>query len=374
MTISGDRVRQAREFAGLTQAGLAERIGLTQAAISQLETGQKQPSDEVATRIAFATGFPIGFFTQIESFDFPLGSLIFRARTSLTATERSRAHRLAQVAFEVAAKLAQRVHQLTVRLPTKTEDPTSAATLARSGMGLSPDTPIPHLTNVLERNGVLILALPTSIAALDAFSSWAGQDPRWPVIAFVSGKLGDRLRFSIAHELGHLVMHQSPRGSFAELERDANRFAAEFLLPDQAMRQEITTPITLSSLTKLKRRWLVSTQVLIRRAYDLEIATERQYRYLMQQLSHRGWRIREPEEFDIPIEKPRLLLKMAEVLYGWPRPDYAKMASDMKLSVPIVRSILNLYQSRGALSQRVHDGAKRVGKVIPIFGQNERNS
>jgi Zn-dependent peptidase ImmA (M78 family) len=275
------------------------------------------------------------------------------------------------VAFEIAAKLAQGIHRLTIRLPTKTEDPTSAAMLARSGMGLSPDTPILHLTNVLERNGVLILALPMSIETLDAFSSWAGQDPRWPVIAFVSGKPGDRLRFSIAHELGHLVMHQSPRSSFAELERDANRFAAEFLLPDQAMRQEITTPITLSSLTQLKRRWLVSTQALIRRAYDLELATERQYRYLMQQLSQRGWRIREPEEFEIAIEKPRLLLKMAEVLYGAPRPDYTEMAMDMKLSVPVVRSILDLYQSRGSLPQRADDGAKRVGKVIPFRPERE---
>src|ERR1700693_1826607 len=87
-------------------------------------------------------------------------------------------------------------------------------------------------------------------------------------------------------------------------EKRAYTFAAELLMPEAAMRREITGPITLSSLAVLKPRWRVSIQALIRRAYDLHLIGDRQYRYLFEQLSAKGWRSKEPSNLDIPIEKP----------------------------------------------------------------------
>jgi len=75
-------------------------------------------------------------------------------------------------------------------------------------------------------------------------------------------------------------------------------------------------PVTLATVAKLKPRWRVSIQALIRRARDLAIISDRQYHYLFQQLSARGWRKREPAQFDVAAEKPRAFRKMAEVLYG----------------------------------------------------------
>jgi len=68
-------------------------------------------------------------------------------------------------------------------------------------------------------------------------------------------------------------MHQTIRDDLSEIERDANLFAAELLMPETAMRQEIVSPVTLPSLAAMKPRWRVSIQALIRRAYELEIIT-----------------------------------------------------------------------------------------------------
>ena len=141
------------------------------------------------------------------------------------------------------------------------------------------------------------------------------------VIVVAGAVPGDRLRWSVAHELGHLVVHQSPDGTLTQFEQQANQFAAEFLLPEVAMRHELVPPITLSVIVALKPRWQVSMQALIRRAHDLRILSDRQYHYLFEQLGARGWRTQEPANLDIPVEKPRAIRQLAETLYKYPLPD-----------------------------------------------------
>ena len=77
---------------------------------------------------------------------------------------------------------------------------------------------------------------------------------------------------------------------------------AELLMPEAAMRHEIIPPVTLTGIARLKLKWKVSIQALIRRAYELSIITANQYKYLFTQLSARGWRTREPVE--LLAEKP----------------------------------------------------------------------
>ena len=249
------------------------------------------------------------------------------------------AHEYAKIIFETVERMEQYVTKIPLRLPRLSEDSGNAAQLTRSALGFSPDTPISNLINEIERRGVLVLALPIVTKKLDAFSAWVGSDTPRPVIAISGGRPGDRLRFSVAHELGHLVLHKTIKGELSNVEREASRFAGEFLMPEEAMRQEIVPPVRLLSLAKLKPRWKVSIQALIRRAHDLNIINQRQYKYLMQQLSIRGWRKKEPSNLDLPAERPRGLSKMVELLYGAPI-DYKKLASDMYLPKQLIRKII----------------------------------
>jgi Zn-dependent peptidase ImmA (M78 family)/transcriptional regulator with XRE-family HTH domain len=336
--INGERVKQARELRGLTQTELARGIDTTQSTIAQIEKGIISPNDTILQRIILKTGFPLSFFKQSTSIDFPLGSLLFRARASMTLHERNVARQYARTIFEVTEKMETYFEKIPLHLPCVDDDVMGSAIQTRSSFGLSPDSPIINLLNTVEQNGVMVIALPVKLSNQDAFSVWVGRRP--VIILSGASESGDRLRFNVAHEIGHLVMHRAIIGDVKRLEEEANGFAGEFLMPKEAMLKEISIPVTLATLIPLKKRWKVSIQALIRRAYELGIITQRQYKYLMQQLSSRGWKLKEP--VDIPKEKPRLISQMAEKLYGLPI-NYKSLASNMNLSYQLVQEMIEAH-------------------------------
>jgi Zn-dependent peptidase ImmA (M78 family)/transcriptional regulator with XRE-family HTH domain len=341
---TGKRIRQARELRLLTQGELSTRVGRTQGAIAHVETGFKDPSEDLIAAIAQETRFPVAFFSREPTAEFPLDSVMFRARAATSRRTAVAACRYAELVYEVAETLSRRTTVISPQLP-KIKGPAShAAQQTRSSLGIAPNIPIGHVTDAIERSGVLVLAVPLQVEGLDAFSAWIGDAPKKPVIAVCGVRAGDRLRFSLAHELGHLLMHSDGRLR-SEEHSQADQFAAEFLMPDVAMRREVTKPVTLLSIARLKPAWGVSIQALIRRVYEIGILSRRQYRYLFEQLSIKGWRGKEPSNLDVPVEKPRALRKMAELAYGLP-PDYKKLASEVALSVEMVRKILEGYEDR----------------------------
>jgi len=344
--INGERIKQVRELQGLTQAEFAKSIGVHQSEIAQIETGRITPGEDILHQIAFRTGFPPAFFQRSASVEFPLGSLLYRARASITAKERGRAYQFARTIFEVVDALQNHknlINKIPLHLPSIDDQPENAAIQTRSALGLSPDRPIDNLIYTAEKNGVIVLALPTHINKIDAFSLWVGQQRKQPLVALVNDETpGDRLRFSVAHEIGHLVVHQTIIRSIKEMDREADAFAAEFLMPREAMLEEFAPPVTLLVLMRLKTKWKVSIAALIRRAFTLEVISDVQYRYLMYQLSSRYGRTKEP--IDIDVEKPRLLGKLVETLYGSPI-DYKSLASYMNLPPKLVQDTMGLHMT-----------------------------
>ncbi len=371
--INGERVRQARELRGFTQTELAGRVGVRQSTIAHIETGRSQPSKEVLEAIALQTGFPPAFFRQDTYTDFPLGTLQFRARMSMSAAQREQAHQYAKTIYEGVQKMAERIKERPVRLPRLEDPPDTAARVARAALGLAPDTPIKHLTNALERGGVLVLALPVELEKREAYSLWTGEDLDKPVIVVTEGSPGDRLRLSIAHEVGHLVMHQAPKGDLKTIEREAFRFAGEFLMPEQAIRDELIPPITLTSLAELKPRWRVSMGALAQRARDLGIISPRQLTYLRKQLTKHGWHRAEPPNLAVPPEKPRAVRKMAELLYGNPI-DYKRLASDTNLTEQFVKEIIEAHADRNEMFAGGEREAPQPATVFEISRKRTERS
>lgn len=345
--IYGERVKQARELRGLTQVKLAEKISVHPSEIGQIETGRITPGNDVLQKIAFQVGFPLSFFEQPASIEFPFGSLLYRARAAITKKERCEVYQYSRIFYEVVSRLERNIrNEIPSCLPRIDDTPKNAAVQTRSIFGLSPDTPVNNLISTIERNGVLIMALPTSTRKIDAFSVWVQDRGKRPVIVIINNSApGDRLRFSIAHELGHLVLHQVMDGNVAMLEKEANIFASEFLMPEDAMFKELVNPVTLTSLMYLKERWKVSIQALMLRALRLEIISPRQYKYLMYQLNNRDWRRQEP--VDIQIEKPRFVGQIAEMLYGIPI-DYKRIATHMNLPTQLVRNTIEAHAVRNS--------------------------
>ncbi|MFL5588719.1 MAG: XRE family transcriptional regulator [Ktedonobacteraceae bacterium] len=373
--INGDRLKQVRELCGLTQVELAEKIGINRGLITHYEVGRYEPPEDVLEAISQATGFPFAFFQQDMAIEFPLGSLLFRARTSVTSKDKLRAYRYGQTLNEMIDVMAKNFKEIPLRLPRQRVEPAAAAAITRSEMSLSSYKPIENLVYVAEKSGVRVLRIPESLKGIDAFSVWAGFEEKRPVIVTVDGTPGDRLRLSVAHEIGHLVMHQSIRSTIETIENEANQFAAELLMPAEQIAQELTSPITINTLFELKERWGVSIQALIRRAYELNIISERQYRYLCFQVGKQGMRTEEPIE--IPVEKPRALRQMAERLYGNPI-DYLRMANQLKLPVMFVKQVMEAHAEKGPLVKQMplpaeDQTGKKERKVVPFATRTKGN-
>lgn len=358
------KVREARELRGLTQAQLADRllehaVQIDRSAIAHIEAGRNQAKAEVRAAIAAATDFPDSFFDDEDDTGFPEGTLLFRALSDMTARQEAQAREWGKLMFRRTVSLSSRLRVPPVTIPRLAGvTPEEAAAHGRAALGLSPDEPIPHVLNALERAGVMIIAAPVHLERRDAYSAWAG-DPLRPVVVLLAGAPGDRLRFNAAHELGHLVLHNSRAARIPVIEAEASQFAAAFLMPTRGVLGDLAHPVTLTSLAALKPKWGVSIQALVRRARSLGAINANQYNYLFQQIARRGWRVREPAALDIQVEKPRAFRRMVEVIYGEPL-DYLQLARDLRLHPHQMRLILAGYATRDELPRRGNTGKPTI--------------
>jgi Zn-dependent peptidase ImmA (M78 family)/DNA-binding XRE family transcriptional regulator len=360
--ICGARIVQAREFAQMTQTQLADALGMKQAAIAHFECGRVQPTKEIAEKLATALGFSPLFFERSVSQHFAVGSLEFRARASLSAKEKKHAYQYAHLVFEIAHSMAVRLSMPATHLPRLKGKPENCAAFMRSELGLNPEGPIDNLTDVLERAGVLVFALPPlyegAFERLDGFSTWASAHNQLIPSIFVSTRIpGDRQRLTIAHEIGELAIADMPPGR--EREKTANRFAGAFLMPAAGFVGELAPPLSIYDFVEIKRRYRVSIQAALVRARHLGIIDERRYHALFQQLSARGWRRREPVNFAVPNEKPRALHKMAELLYGTPI-DFVRLGTDCTLDPLFLRTLFSAHASLMDLSTQ----SSRPGSIV----------
>lgn len=369
--IYGERIKQIRELKGWTQKEASELLGVNQPFMAKVEGDRLNPPERFMEKLSLASGFPYSFFSREPESDFPAGSLLFRAHAVMTVKEAAEMYRYAQVTFGIVRTMLtkRRFKPFPLNLPIRvSDDPREAASVTRSELGLSPDRPIPHLTNALEKVGLLILALPKSFEHREAFSLWAGFDRSRPVVVLSGGKVGDRLRMNIAHELGHLVMHKPIVNPVREIEEQAFQFAAEFLMPANRMQLEIVPPVNLDTFTSLKQRWGVSIAALIMRARQLEIIKQRKYAQLFQQLSARGWRMREPRMYDVPVEKPRVVRQIAEMVYGNPI-RYKKLAEDVGMPENFVRAIIEAHATK--IPEQLTEEIEKPKAQIVEFGRSK---
>jgi Zn-dependent peptidase ImmA (M78 family)/transcriptional regulator with XRE-family HTH domain len=317
---NGERLKQARELAGLTQTDVAEASQLDQSYISLAEQNARRPSESVVETLALAIGFPVSFLYQPSGPDFPLGSILFRKKSTLPSTETARVRQTARLVLQLYLALQQSFKPLPVSIPRVGDvEAAQAAQRARSALGYPPDGPIRGLMLRLEKAGILVFRLPFAPAGFDAFSAWSAEHEARPVIALGQCSSGERERATLAHELGHLVLHSTFLGDLSRVEAESAVFSGEFLLPELDMQHEFAgnDPLTLSRLADLKNKWGVSMQFLLRRLEQIEIISPNKKSYWRGQLEKRGW-LDAREPVAIKTETPSLLKQMLEKVYGAP--------------------------------------------------------
>ena len=310
--VNPDIIRIARESRGINQGELARIVSVTQGKISKMESGFLSVSEEMLDSLSSVLKYPKEFFyfndTVYGHGISMIGDLYYRKRKNVSE----------KVLSKISAKINIRRMHLTrllrsIKIKNNLFYPfdldefngnvEKVSTALRATWKL-PSGPIKNLVKTIEDAGGLIIDFDFDTTAIDAISQWL---PDLPPLFFVNKNSPmDRLRFSLAHELGHVVMHKICKADIEKMEREANDFASEFLMPKAEISRFLNN-ITLPQIANLKPYWKVSMAALLHRAYDLKKITKRQYQYFWMQMGKAGYRTKEPPEFDIPEEKPFLL-------------------------------------------------------------------
>ena len=302
----------------MTQATLATATaeelprGLTAAAVSQFEVGDAIPSVPILRALVVALSIDAGFLTLDAGDDEAHLPAFFRSLRATPAVERRRARNVIQLVHRLAVILDREVGLPARDVPSVPADPfdepderraaaEAAAAAVRKAWKMERG-PVGHVINTLESHGVICARLQLSEARVDAFSVNFADHPV-AVLATDKDKW-DRSRFDAAHELGHLVMHHEAAG-LPEAERQANEFAAAFLMPTRDVLNHLPARPDWRMLRDLKLTWGVSMAALLMRARTLGVMPESTYVSATKVMSARGWRRHEPVHGD--PETPSIL-------------------------------------------------------------------
>lgn len=297
-----------RRMIGLSQIELSEKAGIGQGTLSKIEQGLRDVPWDMATNLAEALTCPISFFYQAErEYGPPMSAHpLFRKKASVGQ----------KVLDKVIAEFNVRIGHVRTLLKAVEFEPElqlpqydvedfggnieKIADNVRRAWYV-PRGPLLSLTDYVERAGCLVVHCDMNAARIDGASYRIAGLP--PIIFLNQHQPADRMRFSLGHELGHLILHTYPT---PDMEQEADSFASALLMPSADIGPELSG-LTLAKAAYMKPVWKVSMAALIVRAKRLNKLEPSKADYMWRTMSSRGYRLREPESLDFEREKPSVM-------------------------------------------------------------------
>lgn len=317
------RITEARESRSMSMDELAKNIGVTRQSVSKYERGIISPTSEMLQAISVSLGFPVEFFHKPEGNTCASTSpLFFRSKANIAKKVKNACKYQVKWTNEIKKHLEQYVDFIPWDLPVldkdyedlSFEDVEELALALRKNWEIG-DGPIGDLIGILENHGIIVSQFTANdhcaFTGIDAFSCWDDGTPY--VLYHSSQKSAVRTRFSLLHELGHLIMHSSIVESDS-IKKDvvdladaqADRFAAAFLLPATSFPKDVMSS-SLASLEIIKRKWGAAMSTIIKRCETLGLLTENQINYLKRQMSTKKYWHKEPLDDILTIAEPEIL-------------------------------------------------------------------
>ena len=301
----------ARESRALTQAELADRAGISQGYLSKAENGLQEMASGKLESIAAVLEYSPDFFygkIAVQGVD-----ALFHRKLKTTPVTKLRT---AQAEINIRRMQILRLLQ-GVTIKSEHTFPRIDAEEAGGAVEVArlvrrhwqiPHGPIQSMTKVLEAAGGVVVPMSFATPKVSAAVLWPDTDDR-PLFFVNEEHNSERQRFSLAHELAHVVMHRTVD---PEWEQEADSFAAEFLMPAREIKPQLEgAKLTLARLMDIKHYWKVAMSAVAKRAKDLGAITERQARSLFTLLNSRGYLKKEP--FPLPAEQPKTLRNVLRV-------------------------------------------------------------
>lgn len=303
-----ERIRRARVLKGLSLQQVADALGdITKQALSKYEKGKDTPNSTRLIRLAEVFGVEPEYFFRNDSVD--LGEVDFRKHSSFgkrqqeAVKETVKEHLERYLAIEACfprERLGCDFSKWQGKYSASDRDEAEAAAdKLRIDWKLGTN-PISNLTEILEENGVKVI----SFEAHEKFDGLCAlvNDGEDAVIVSNAERPGDRQRFNLAHELGHLVM-KLPDGLEATKEEEflCHRFSGSFLFPAEQVKStfgEHRSRVLLSELVLVKEEWGLSIQAIMRRLLDLNIVSQSYYSGWCRMMNARRFTRNEPGNVD----------------------------------------------------------------------------
>lgn len=319
-----EKIKEARVARGLSLAQLSKLVGVSSQAIDQYEKGVCTPSSAVMLKLVEALDFPVNFFSKTSRSKLKDELIYFRSNKNITMKLKESCKIRIKWIEDSYFMISDYINLPKVNIPNLGKidiesidliDIEDIANKVRDYWNLG-EYPISNLIDVLQQHGMVVTKLEIGSKKVDGFSIWKNEIP----YIFVGSDKDSavRLRFSIAHELGHLILHKDLTAEELESEKElienqANMFAAAFLLPREEFNREMISS-SIDSFILIKKKWKVSLSTMIKRAQDTGMLTENQIRYLNSQMIKYGYYRREPMDDEIVCEKPYLFKQAFEIL------------------------------------------------------------
>lgn len=311
-----DRIRQARLAAGLTLTELGEKVGVSHTAIQKFERSVLTPSSSQLLKLAQACGIRTEYYFRTHSVK--LLQPEFRKLSTFGKTAQD------ALKIKVIELVEKRVELLGYfpQVPLTTFSPPgslahhvgsleaidSFSNEVRTAWQLGMN-PIADLTDTLEALGLLIVVVDEEHPGFSGLTAKARtEDGReYPVVAVSKRWPGDRQRFTLAHELGHLLLEGRLDAGIDE-EKACDRFAGAFLAPCVAVHHLLghqRQAIEWQELYVLKHEFGLSMTGWLQRAKQCGIISDATHLSMFKRFSAKGWRKCEPGT-PLPQEHPRL--------------------------------------------------------------------
>jgi Zn-dependent peptidase ImmA (M78 family)/transcriptional regulator with XRE-family HTH domain len=300
------RFRSARVMSGLSLQDLADKLEnrVTRQALHKYETGVTMPDSEMIALLSTSLGVRPDYFFRDSTIVF--GEIEFRKLKNLAVKDENRI-------IESVKDTLSRYLELedVMSLARKFENPLAdfgkiesgeqveaAAERLREVWGLG-SGPIFNILELLEDKHIKVIEINGGYEGFDGMQTWVNGDI--PVIAINRDRLKslDRIRFTVFHELAHLLLSVK-HFEDKEKERYCHRFAGALLFPKQVALLELgdrRSNLLIQELGAIKKHYGVSIQALVMRARALDIISESYCRKFFFYMNQMGWKQTEPYEY-----------------------------------------------------------------------------
>ncbi|MDD2235200.1 MAG: XRE family transcriptional regulator [Desulfitobacteriaceae bacterium] len=311
----GSRIKMARISAQMSMRDLAEKVGVSHTAISKYERNIDRPRPAILLKLARVLNVDAAYFLQDTPFE--LQCTAYRKQKKLSQKQQksieTKITSILEKQLEFESALPNHyatVFELQTYDVASFEDVEQAAEALRDYFEIGYDS-IENLTETIEQNGIRVVAMDAP-QGFDGFSCWVNGDI--PVIVSQTNIPGDRQRYNLAHELGHLLLNTT---NGFDAEKAAHRFAGALLLPRKTALREFgpkRSSLNMKELYILKHKYGISMQAIAKRAFELEIISDEAYKKLYIQFSKNGWR-KEEAGTPYPVEQSyRFMLLVQQAL------------------------------------------------------------